>query len=94
MLILTVSLLLLLSLGANAQPAGVLLDTLHVRHIDFQRTTSTLRSSLFVYHSSLITYLINSSSRYLGSVQRPSSTIISNLSISWRMSSIFGHTVS
>ena len=36
MLILTVSLLLLLSLGATAQPAGVQLDTLQVRHIDFQ----------------------------------------------------------
>ena len=39
-------------------------------------------------------YLMNSSSRYLGSVQRPSSTMSSSLSVSRRMASIFGHTVS
>ena len=39
-------------------------------------------------------YRINSSSRYLGSVHRPSSTIISSLSVSLRMLSMWGQTVS
>ena len=39
-------------------------------------------------------YRINSSSRYLGNGHNSSSTIISSLSTWWRMSSIFGATVS